>query len=317
MPQRQPFDRLASIHFVFTTTLLLTVSGSSRAQDPTSIPWRPTFEQALAEAQARQQPLWIQFTGPWCGYCRQMEATTFRSGPVVAAARGGFVAVMVRNDLREDLAYHYNVSAVPTTVVIAPGGEILGRHTGYLESGTFLGLLESSRARFRPVPTAAETLALAGNDPVHLVRTGELTGGRPDIRWTYDDSVYQFASEEAREAFRREPERYVPSNGGHCVVGTVDDGKSIAGDARFGVYYHGRLYLCASEEARRRFAREPRRYADADLGLNGYCPHCRNLSGRDVKGLPRYSVTHDGRRYLFPTESHREAFREDPSRYLR
>jgi YHS domain-containing protein/thioredoxin-related protein len=316
MPQSQPHKRLATVSLALALTSLAQPASPCRAQfeDPGAIPWRPSFEHAVAEARAARRPLLVQFSGPWCSYCRQMEATTLRTPGVVAEARERFVPVEVRNDLREDLAYRYGVTAVPTTLLLGPSGEVLGRHTGYLDPGSMLGLLASARAAYSP--PASERLALEGLDPVRLVRTGESAPGRPDLQTSYDGLTYRFADAPAREAFLRDPERYVPSNRGLCLVEQVEEGMRVEGDPRFGVYYKGRMYLCSSEAARRRFARDPSRYADADLACGGNCPHCRSGEGREVQGSPRFAVTHGGRRYLFPDASHRAAFRDDPSRYV-
>src|SRR5205085_988306 len=96
----------------------------------------------------------------------------------------------------------------------------------------------------------------------------------------------------------------------------VDLGQSVAGDPRAGVYYRGRLYLCADEAARRRFARDPERYGNADVAERGHCPHCRR-EGKSVRGHPEFTLTHAGRRYFFPDRAHLEAFRAEPETYLR
>jgi hypothetical protein len=44
----------------------------------------------------------------------------------------------------------------------------------------------------------------------------------------------------------------------------------------------------------------------------GFCPHCWARDGLLVRGVPRYSLTRSGGRYLFPDPTHLEAFRSDP-----
>jgi YHS domain-containing protein len=134
---------------------------------------------------------------------------------------------------------------------------------------------------------------------------------------TYDGQLFRFSSAEARSLFLAEPERYLPRNQGRCIVAQVDKGSQVAGDPAFGVYYQGRLYLCSSAQARTAFAAAPERYADADLGLAGHCPHCRQVAGRMVPGSDEYPLTLQGTRYLFPDASHREAFLADLERAVR
>jgi YHS domain-containing protein len=110
------------------------------------------------------------------------------------------------------------------------------------------------------------------------------------------------------DRFRKEPERYIPANGGECPVTELDRGLARPGDPRWGVLYQGRLYLCANEEARRRFLGEPGRYVLADVAEQGFCAHCLGESGLLVRGDPQYAITRDGLRYWFPDPSHREAY---------
>ena len=72
--------------------------------------------------------------------------------------------------------------------------------------------------------------------------------------------------------------------------------------------YQGRLYLCASDDARRRFLGEPERYAMVDVAEQGFCPHCLGETGLLVRGDPKYAITRDGLRYWFPDPTHRDAF---------
>jgi YHS domain-containing protein len=193
---------------------------------------------------------------------------------------------------------------------------VLGRHEGYADAGEFLGFLFASRPPASP-ELEAEEIALAGYDPVSLVSGNGLSPGDPSLKVEHDGQEYRFADEADRQAFLRDPERFLPCSRGRCVVNLVDRGVSVRGDVRYGVYYRGRLYLCADEEARGRFAADPGRYADADVADGGKCPHCRTLAGRLVQGLPQFSLTHQGRRYLFSDRFHLEAFRASPEKYLR
>lgn len=281
-----------------------TLGGPSRA-----IPWRNNFEDAQAEARALDRPLWIQFTGPWCVFCLKMERTVFNQPEIVSTARDRFVPVKVRGDNREDLIERFGISGLPATVILTPDGQEVVRQEGYLDSKPFRALLASAQPPPKP--------ALDGYCPVSLVKGKGLVQGRESIAVHYDGLVYRFASEENRTAFLEQPELYLPSNGGQCPVRQVKEGKAVAGNPHWGVYYQDRLYLCADEASRRQFVEHPEQFGDADLADRGYCPHCRGREGRLVRGLPQFAATHAGRRYLFPDRVHLEAFRASPETYLR
>ena len=297
---------------------LLVLVAPARGGERDAIPWRVAFERAQSEARAAGRPLWVQLTAPWCPYCRRMEREVFTRPEVVAAARAGFVAVRVQADDREDLVARFAVAGLPATIVLSPEGAEVARHEGFAEAGAFLALLDQARAKVAPAPDrTGDGPALGGYCPVTLVRGRGLTPGRPELGVRYDGREFRFATAADRDAFLKQPEIYLPANGGRCPVRQLDRGATVAGDPRFGVYYRGRLYLCADESARQRFARDPDRYRDVDLADGGRCPHCLRQSGRSVPGRPEFAATHAGRRYLFPDPRHLEAFRAAPDVYVR
>jgi YHS domain-containing protein/thioredoxin-related protein len=292
----------------------LLVSPLQGAEPAQRISWWTRFEQARAEAKRQNRPLWIQFTGSWCLFCRKMEHETLARPEVIRQARDHFVPVLVPADDREDLVAHFGVSGLPATVVVHPSGAVVARHEGFAEPQAFVAFLTSSRS----LPKSASTEpALGGYCPVSLVQGNGLQPGRSDLVLRHDGRDYRFANVPLRDAFLRDPERYIPSNGGQCAVNRIERALEVPGRPQHAVYYRGRLYLCSDEPARQRFARDPERYANADLAEGGYCAHCRDVAGRSVPGLPQYAVTHEGKRYLFPAREHLEAFRAEPDRYVR
>ncbi len=305
--------------------LLLWIAGSALAGTPapTPIAWRGTFADARKEARATGRPIWLQFTGHWCGYCRQMERESFTRAEVIALARQKFVPVQAQADEDEALAQQFGITSVPATLLLKPGGEVIARHDGYADPETFLALLgrvpagNPQAARDRDRDRDRDGVALAGYCPVRLVQDGRLEAGRPALALRHEGRQYWFADASTRDAFQKEPEAYLPADGGFCPVHRLDRGTAVAGDPGRGVLYRGRLYLCADEPARAAFAADPERYANFDVADRGFCPHCRARHGEPVRGLPRFTVTHAGQRYFFPAKEHLEAFRADPETFLR
>lgn len=339
MTHRHLFSARAGVRAVVGLGLIVFAVQPALAGPHTPIAWRTNYEQARAEAKARDLLLWVQFTGSWCHFCQRMERETFVSPAVTSAAFGRFVPVKLRSDVHESLALHFGLSGLPSTIIIRPDGKVVARQEGYVDPTAFraflVGVLKregrygqqiashdpGSRPESSPSASAAagstDGLALAGYCPVTLVDDHRLARGQTHLSVQYDGREYRFASESGRKVFLKEPEAYLPAFGGSCVVAHVDDDKTLAGDPRFGVLYAGRLYLCATEESRDRFLKEPQRYASADVAEKGFCPHCRNMRGLLVRGSPKYSTTVAGLRYYFPDPEHREAFRADPDKYLR
>lgn len=310
MPDRERLPYLRPVVLLILTLITSTAS----AGEPRGIAWRTDFYAARAEARARNLPLWVQFTGPWCLYCRLMDQNAFVQPGVVARSQH-FIPVKVRSDLHEDLVVHYGVTNLPTTIILSPSGTmILGRTKGYNDSNSFAAMLDGAWANALADP---DVLALSGYCPVKLVEGKGRVAGDPRLAVFHDGHAYRFADQAARDTFLKDPERYLPSDGGLCVVSHKDEKRETPGDPQFGATYNGRLYVFADLDARAKFAAHPETYASIDVADNGLCPHCRTTENKTVAGRPEFAATHSGKRYLFPDESHRQAFRAAPDRYLR
>jgi YHS domain-containing protein len=303
----------------------------ARATEPVPISWRSDYGGALEEAKSTNRPVWIQFTGPWCPNCLRMERDSFPDADIIEHSQRSFVPLKLRSDVHEQLALGFNLSSLPATVLIAPTREIIAIRQGYLGPDELDQVLSEGVMTWRGREAAAasdkakikvaarrETQstrpkeepkpALLGYCPVSLVVDRKLVAGKAEHTVRHEGQPYRFASAASKELFRKDPERFVPANGGDCPVTELDHGASKAGNPRWGALYQGRLYLCYSDDARRRFLGEPGRYATVDVAEQGFCAHCLGETGLLIPGDPKYAVTRDGLRYWFPDATHRAAF---------
>jgi YHS domain-containing protein/thiol-disulfide isomerase/thioredoxin len=305
---------------------------SASEETYTTISWRSEYGPALEEARAKNQLLWIQFTGPWCPNCARMEQDSFPHPAIRAHAQRSFVPVKLRSDLNEELALGFDLTGLPATVIVAPSREVYAVHQGYLGPDELALFLDQALARQKPREAAIagkgkspastpkpgqgqaatrkhETqLALSGYCPVSLVSNKRLVPGQAEYTVVHQGRLYRFASLITFNLFRRDPERYVPSNAGNCPVAQIERKAQEPGDPRFGVLFQGRLFLCATDADRKKFLDEPARYAAVDVVDQGFCPHCLAENGLYVRGDPRVELKRAGRRYWFPDASHRDAF---------
>jgi YHS domain-containing protein/thiol-disulfide isomerase/thioredoxin len=308
------------------------IASPVRATEPTPIAWREDYGGALEEAKATNRLVWIQFTGPWCPNCMRMERDSFPDADVIDHAQRSFVPLKLRSDVHERLALGFNLSGLPATVLVTPTREIVAVRQGYLGPDELEQLLSQGLAAWRdreaagkaaaagtkngaasrPDPAARAKdevrLALSGYCPVSLIADRRLVRGASAHTLQHDGHIYRFASADLSNHFRKDPERYIPVNRGNCPVTQVDQGAVKPGDPRWGVLYQGRLFVCASDEARRLFLGDPQRYAMVDVAEQGFCPHCLGETGLLVRGDPKYAITREGRRYWFPDSTHRAAF---------
>jgi thioredoxin-like negative regulator of GroEL len=124
-----------------------TVAGS--AQGARRIPWEASFATALKKAAASRKPLMVDFWAEWCGYCHQLDRTTY-ADPEVIRLLTDFVSVKVDTEgtpAEAETAMRYQVSSLPTVLFLTPEGRVIFRLSGY-----------------QPPPEFAHTLALVRSE---------------------------------------------------------------------------------------------------------------------------------------------------------
>ncbi len=305
----------ARLGLIVSPIAFLVLSNAALAGDGRGIAWRTDFASAQAEAKARNLPLWIQFTGPWCIFCRKMDANAFVEPAIVARSQSRFVPLKLRSDANENLVAQFGITSLPSSVVLSPSGKsILAQSAGYSDPYEFALVLDRAWANALVDPGI---LAISGYCPVKLVEGKGRVAGDPRLAVFHDGHAYRFADVAARDLFLKDPERFLPSDGGRCVVSKKDAQREAIGDPAFGATYNGRLYLFADAASRAKFAESPDAYSGVDIAENGLCPHCKRLHNKEVAGKAEFAATHSGKRYLFPDDTHRQAFRVAPDRYLR
>ena len=82
----------------------------------------------------------------------------------------------------------------------------------------------------------------------------------PEIYVVYNDHKFEFASQEAKAAFLKDPERYAPVLGGHCVVAFAKTGEKVVG--KFCREHNGQQFWFASKEVREEFKAAPDHFTE-------------------------------------------------------
>jgi protein disulfide-isomerase len=119
---------------------------AASAQNADSIQWNTNFDDALAQAQERQLPIFLLFEGSdWCGWCKKLNSEILQT-PTFAKMMGNkmiFVSLdfPARTPLPPDQAAHneqlkqkYGVSGFPTVVILDSQGRRL-TNMGYIPGG--------------------------------------------------------------------------------------------------------------------------------------------------------------------------------------
>jgi thioredoxin-related protein len=137
-------------------------AGSSASSE--SVKWKP-FEKGLKDAAASKKYSFVDVYTDWCGYCKQLEATTLRAKPVLAELEKNFVSIRFNAESEEmvtwkgkqmtmrELSANWGVEGFPTMLFLNSKGEIIGSFASYAEADLMVNLLKyiSSGARERKV----------------------------------------------------------------------------------------------------------------------------------------------------------------------
>ena len=122
----------------------------------------------LSMAAQQKKPVLVQFYTTWCGYCRQMEQSTFKDPTVLRAL---VETINVRVDAEEtvdrtggfnglDLATRHKITVYPTLMVLRADGSVLSRVDGMMATRPFLMWLNLSLAQnMAPVPESSPNIS--------------------------------------------------------------------------------------------------------------------------------------------------------------
>jgi len=265
-------------------TLVATVAGTLAAGETsgtdgsvaTRLAWRKSYRQAVDEARQRKRPILIKITATWCGPCRQMQQLTFTDERVRRRLRRDFVLLELDADEHSELVADFRVEAYPTTLVVSPELTIEKRLSGFQSAGELASVLELVRYKDAPdedgndetevvSALAAANVrqpAFGGFCLASLLDDNKLRQGDAQYVADYKGQMVCFHSNEHRQRFLANPERYWPVANGRCLVSSRDTGLAASGDPRVGVIWRGKLWFFTDRAMQQRFIQTPHQYAD-------------------------------------------------------
>jgi YHS domain-containing protein/membrane-associated phospholipid phosphatase len=118
----------------------------------------------------------------------------------------------------------------------------------------------------------SQGVILKGYDAVAYFKQEKSVKGNPEIKSSYQEATYLFASAEDKADFDKDPAKYAPQYGGFCAYGvTVGVLSDIEGPDGF--VYKGKLYVCGNKDAGKSFM------TDLDSNIEKADTNWQKLSG--------------------------------------
>jgi thioredoxin-like negative regulator of GroEL len=152
----------SSILFVLALCACSIPTPTARAQErATSITWNRSYTAGLKQAQTMGKPVLLDFTASWCPPCREMEREVWPHEQVIASSER-FVCVSIDVDMNAGIAMKYGAQAIPLVVLADPWGNVIGKHTGYLDVRSLVKWMNAFPSDFSQV---LEWIAVADKDP--------------------------------------------------------------------------------------------------------------------------------------------------------
>ena len=240
-----------------------------------SIRWKTSHQEAADDSVREGRPILIRITATWCGPCQQMKQLTFSDSRVIDLVQNNFVPLLIDADANQDLVSQYRVEAYPTTIVLSPELSVLKRLTGFQSADSLLSAL-TPMAKSQPKTEPASSLgdAVSALDPVNGVKFGfdgyclvslleetKVRKGSTEFVAEHRGQTICFTSEEQRQKFLYDPDRYWPVANGKCIVKSREGMMAGLGDPRMAVTWKGRIWLFSDRECQRRFIQAPSYYA--------------------------------------------------------
>jgi YHS domain-containing protein len=117
------------------------------------------------------------------------------------------------------------------------------------------GLLSEAQEK-KPLNIDKDGVAVDGYDPVAYFTEGKAIKGDPQNQSSYAGAIYYFQSSADKEAFDKEPSKYVPQYGGYCAM-AMSMGKLEDVNPNYFLVYDGKLLLQRNEKAHMMFVKDP------------------------------------------------------------
>ncbi len=130
-----------AIFITILTTAIFMISINPGSAATGGIQWKG-YDEGIAMAKAEKKKVFLYFHADWCGYCRKMDASTFKDNKVINYLTDNYVAIKVNSDKEKKVANDYGVRGLPTSWFLKASSEKLSSIPGYIDAKRLVSLLK-------------------------------------------------------------------------------------------------------------------------------------------------------------------------------
>lgn len=151
-----------------------------------------TLEAAQKQVEGTEKVVLMKFTAEWCMPCKAMDQTTWRDEKVVAWVKEHGVAIQVDVDKEPGVSKTYQISAMPTMVMLKGGNEI-ARKTGFMDApNTLTWMQDASSGKLAGGPKIdrdSKDMAARLRTVREVAQAGKAEEAAEEYAWLWDNMV--------------------------------------------------------------------------------------------------------------------------------
>lgn len=279
--------------------LSLTVNSA----DAAGVVWQRDLKKAAAESERTGKPILLQVTAEWCGYCHKMLRETFPDEKLAKKINECFIPVVLDADENEKIVDAVGITAFPSTIIISPELDVIGRVRGYHTARS----LEKKIAPFCKEPARTE---VAVERPAVGPAEGPVAKNAADVPMAVNVPLLPTLSIPAASV---QPLVREPAFGGLCLVTMLNDRMRTEGKSAYSTVFKKQRLQFASEDHLQEFLAAPMKYWPL---LDGRCPVATARSQKTLQGDPNTVAVFRGQLLFFSDLSHRADFAKSPRSYF-
>ena len=138
------------------------------------VQWSFDLDQATQVAASENKLVLLHFTATWCAPCKELDRFVFVNPTTIRALSTLVIPVKIDVDAQKFVADKYQITSVPTDVIITPAGHVVSRQASPRSTDGYLQMLSHAKASAENISSDALVAqskirqAISVNQPIEM-----------------------------------------------------------------------------------------------------------------------------------------------------